>query len=70
METKKALAALVAAGFFGFAALIPAYGQEEPSIPEMEQEQMDDSAQPDVDADTYEGADEPIPEEELEEVEN
>lgn len=70
MTIKNILVALVALSFFTFAAQMPAYAQEEPSIPEMEQEQMDDSAQPDVDADASEGTDEPIPEEEQEQIEN
>lgn len=71
MTIKSILAALVAASFFTFAAQMPSYAQEEEqSIPDMEQEQMDDSAQPDVDADASGGTDEPIPEEEQEQIEN
>jgi len=52
-------------------SLSPVYAEEEKekSVPEMEKEQMDDSAKPDVDPGASKGPDKPIPEQEKEDME-
>jgi len=57
MSTKKTFAVLAASSTLAMFALSPVYAQ---SIPEMEQEQLDNSAQPDVDPGASKGADAPI----------
>lgn len=73
MSTKKAFAAIAASSLLAFLSLSPALADEhekkDPSIPEMEKEQMDDSAKPDVDPAASKGADAPIPEQEKKDME-
>ena len=71
MSTKKAVAAIAASSLLAFLSLSPVYAEEEKekSIPEMEKEQMDDSAKPDVDPGASKGTDKPIPEQEKEQIE-
>ena len=71
MSTKKAVAAIAASSLLAFLSLSPAYAEEEKekSIPEMEKEQMDGSAKPDVDPGASKGTDKPIPEQEKEQME-
>ena len=65
MSTKKAVSVVAASSPLAFLCLSPVYAEEkDPSIPEMEQEQMDDSAKPDIDPGASEEPDEPIPEQE------
>ena len=71
MSTKKAVAAIAASSLLAFLSLSPVYAEDEKkkSIPEMEKEQMDDSAKPDVDPGASKGADKPIPEQEKKQME-
>ena len=73
MSTKKAVAAIAASSLLAFLSLSPVYAdsheKKEQSIPEMEKEQMDDSAKPDVDPGASKGTDKPIPEQEKEQME-
>ncbi len=71
MSTKKAVAALAASSLLAFLALSPVYAEEEKekSIPEMEKEQVEITAEPDVDPGASKGADKPIPEQEKEPME-
>ena len=73
MSTKKAIAALAASSLLAFLSLSPAFAdshdKKDPSIPEMEKEQMDDSAKPVVDPGASKGADAPIPEQEKKDME-
>ena len=73
MSTKKAIAAVAASSLLAFLSLSPAFAdshdKKDPSIPEMEKEQMDDSAKPDVDPAASKGADAPIPEQEKKDME-
>jgi hypothetical protein len=57
MSTIKTLSVLAASSALALFALSPVYAQ---SIPEMEQEQLDNSAQPDVDPGASKGKDAPI----------
>lgn len=57
----KTLSVLAASGVLALLALSPVNAQ---SIPEMEQEQLDNSAQPDVDPGASKGPDKPIYEQE------
>jgi hypothetical protein len=61
MTTNKTLSVLAASSVLAFFALSPAYAQ---SIPEEEQQQLDNSAQPDVDPGASKGPDAPITDEE------
>lgn len=71
MSTKKTVAVLAASSLLAFLSLSPVYAEEEKekSIPEMEKEQMDNSAKPDVDPGASKGTDKPIPEQEKEQME-
>ena len=71
MSTKNAVAAVAASGLLAFMWLSPVHAQEkkEQPIPEMEKEQIDDSAKPDVDPGASKGPDKPIPEQEKEQME-
>jgi len=67
MSTKKAIAALAASSLLAFLSLPPAFAED---MPQMEKEQMDDSAQPDVDPGASKGADKSIPEQEKEQMDD
>ena len=66
MSTKNAVAAVAASSLLAIMWLSPVHAQEntEQPTPEMEKEQMDDSAKPDVDPGASKETDEPIPEQE------
>lgn len=57
MSTKKTLSVLAASSVLALFALSPVYAED---IPQMEQEQLDNSAQPDVDPGASKGPDAPI----------
>jgi hypothetical protein len=71
MSTKKAIAAITASSLLALLSLSPVYAEEEKekSIPEMEKEQVDSSAKPDVDPNASKGPDKPIPEQEKKQME-
>ena len=71
MSMKKAVVAVAASSLLAFLSLSPVYAEDEKekSIPEMEKEQMDDSAKPDVDPGASKGPDKPIPEQEKKQME-
>lgn len=67
MSTNKTLAVLAASGVLALFAFAPAYAED---IPEMEQQQLDNSAQPDVDPGASKGPDAPIVTQEREQLNN
>jgi hypothetical protein len=61
MSTKKTLSVLAASSALALFAFSPVYAED---IPQMEQDQLNDSAQPDVDPGASKGPDAPITDEE------
>lgn len=67
MSTNKTLAVLAASSALAIFAFTPVYAQD---IPQMEQNQLDDSTQPDVDPGASKGPDAPIVTQEREQLNN
>jgi hypothetical protein len=68
MSTNKTLSVIAASSVLAFFALTPVYAQE--SIPQQEENQLDNSAQPDVDPGASKGSDLPIVTQEREQINN
>jgi len=67
MSTNRVLAGLATSSLLVFLYAVPAYAED---MPQMEKEQMDDSAKPDVDPGASKGADKSIPEQEKEQMDD